>query len=139
MSRYFNSDVTAVLDQISLRNVGQDRIAVDGIVGIPPPPTTKVGVTFKGGHTAELHWSIVGLDVQAKAKLLEQNIRDSLGPDLISRLSKIQFMTYGSPGIDSPSQSQATVDFRVFVQASEVSDLSFSKWVEPVLNVIMCR
>ena len=44
---YFNSDVTAVLDGIWFEQLSTDRVAVRGVKALPPPPTTKVGITGK--------------------------------------------------------------------------------------------
>ncbi|ORY10238.1 hypothetical protein BCR34DRAFT_625351 [Clohesyomyces aquaticus] len=38
---YLNSDVTAVLDNVVVREVGKNRIRFSGIKGRPPPPTTN--------------------------------------------------------------------------------------------------
>ncbi|KAH7127332.1 hypothetical protein EDB81DRAFT_846240 [Dactylonectria macrodidyma] len=134
---YFHSDVVACLDQIHVQEVGKDRVKVEGVSGLPPPPTTKVGITLPGGYQAELHWSLVGLDIQAKAALLEHNIRTNLG-ERASQFSRLQFSTNGVPAEDGDSQSDCTVDFRIFVQAPEAQTLSVSNWIEPVLDVIMC-
>jgi hypothetical protein len=40
---YYNSDVTARLNNIKLVQEGPIRVRVSGIEGQPPPPTTKVG------------------------------------------------------------------------------------------------
>ncbi|KAH7089681.1 hypothetical protein FB567DRAFT_521303 [Paraphoma chrysanthemicola] len=135
---YFNSDVTATLTDIFLEQCGDDRVRVHGVVGSPPPPTTKVGLVSKPKYQAELHWSLVGLDIEEKAALLEANIRASLGEEFLSQVSCITFTTHGSAAENPTSQNSATVDFRIFVQAPEKELLSYSKWIEPTLNVIMC-
>lgn len=40
---YYNSDVTAQLEGISMEQVGEDQVRVTGVKGLPPPPTAKVG------------------------------------------------------------------------------------------------
>lgn len=40
---YYNSDVTAQLEGIRIEQVGEDRVKISGVRGLPPPPTTKVG------------------------------------------------------------------------------------------------
>lgn len=39
---YYNSDVTAVIDEVSFTQVGEHRVRLSGIKGLPPPPSTKV-------------------------------------------------------------------------------------------------
>ncbi len=77
---YFNSDVTAVLDQIWFEQLGLDRVAVHGVQALPPPPTTKVGLTARGGFQAEAFYFMTGLDVDAKARMTEAQIRNGLKP-----------------------------------------------------------
>jgi len=38
---YFNSDVTASIEDIKLEKVGENAVLVSGVKGLPPPPTTK--------------------------------------------------------------------------------------------------
>jgi len=38
---YFNSDVTASIEDIKLEKVGENDVLVSGVKGLPPPPTTK--------------------------------------------------------------------------------------------------
>jgi len=77
---YYNNDVTAILDGLWFQQVGSDRVALRGVKADLPPATTKVGLTAKGGYQAEAHWFITGLDVEAKARMMEQQIRYLLRP-----------------------------------------------------------
>ena len=38
---YFNSDVTANIEDVRLEQVGENAVKVSGVKGLPPPPTTK--------------------------------------------------------------------------------------------------
>lgn len=40
---------------------GKDRVKVTGVKGLPPPVTTKVGITAFGGYQAEFSVYICGL------------------------------------------------------------------------------
>ncbi|KAL2848875.1 DUF1446-domain-containing protein [Aspergillus pseudoustus] len=134
---YYNSDVTAKLDDISLEQEDRDRVRVLGVGALPPPPTTKVGLTGPTHYKAEVHWSIVGLDTVAKANLLKANIIASIGHDAISRFSLLHFDTYGVCPDNPESQNAATVTFRVFAQAPCRKALLPAVFLEPILNVIM--
>lgn len=57
---YFNSDVIADIHDIRLDQVEEDRVHVSGITGLPPPPTTRIGITANGGYQAEWHFYLVG-------------------------------------------------------------------------------
>ena len=43
--QYYNCDVTAQIENIKIEQVGEDQVKVSGVKGLPPPPTTKVGLT----------------------------------------------------------------------------------------------
>ncbi|KAL1853713.1 hypothetical protein Plec18170_005104 [Paecilomyces lecythidis] len=135
---YFNSDVTARLDDIQLTQLGPDRVRVQGVGALPPPPTTKVGLTGKRRYKAEVHWSLVGLDIAEKVELLKTDILASLGQEAVSRFSLLHFDTYGVCPENPASQNAATVDFRIFAQADSIEALSPQFFLQPILNVIMC-
>lgn len=76
--RYLGPDATARLDTVRLTDVGPDRVAVTGVVGEPPPPTLKVGVTRIGGWRNEVVFVLTGLDIEAKAALVRAQLADAL-------------------------------------------------------------
>lgn len=132
---YFNSDVTAVLDDIAFEQLSTDRVAVTGVKAQPPPPTTKVGITARGGFQAEVHYFLVGLDISGKAEILERQIRDALGDT--RRFHVLKFTVNGSAAENPTNQNAATVDFRIFAQARNISDISPDKFLRPVIDLIM--
>jgi hypothetical protein len=69
--RYFGPDVTARFDTIELEQVARDRVRIHGVKGEPPPPTLKVCLNRAGGFRNDLNVCLVGLDIEAKAKLVE--------------------------------------------------------------------
>ncbi|KAK3056354.1 hypothetical protein LTR09_002861 [Extremus antarcticus] len=76
---YYNSDVTASIEDMHLKIVGKNAVHVSGAKGLPPPPTTKVGITAKGGWQAEFHFYLIGLDIEEKAKMIERQTRAQMG------------------------------------------------------------
>ncbi|KOU23796.1 exopolyphosphatase [Streptomyces sp. WM6372] len=75
---YLGPDVTARLDTVRLSDLGADRVAITGVVGEPPPPTLKVGVTRIGGWRNEVVFVLTGLDIEAKAALVQAQLADAL-------------------------------------------------------------
>lgn len=69
-TRYLNPDVTTNFDTISLEQVGENRVLVSGVVGQPPPPTTKVCINLDGGYRNSMTFCLTGLDIEAKADLV---------------------------------------------------------------------
>ena len=111
---------------------------VSNIIGLPPPPTTKVGISALAGYQGELHWALVGLDIEEKSALLEKQIRLSLGETRLARLSVLKFTTYGGVQDNPRSQDGATVDFKIFAQAPTREAFSVENFINPVLDTIMC-
>jgi hypothetical protein len=72
--QYYGSDVVAVLDDVKMVQDGKDRVIVSGIKGNPPPTTTKVGITAKGGWQAEFHFYVVGLDLEQKLEWTKKQV-----------------------------------------------------------------
>ncbi|MGW0117604.1 acyclic terpene utilization AtuA family protein [Streptomyces sp. NPDC003327] len=77
-ARYAGPDVTARLDSVRLRQEGPDRVRIDGVRGEAPPPTLKVGRCRLGGFRNEVVFVLTGLDIEAKAALVREQIGDAL-------------------------------------------------------------
>jgi hypothetical protein len=112
---YYGSDVVAGLEGIKMVRQGKDQLFVSGVKGHPPPTTTKVGITARGGWQAEFHYYFVGLDLEQKAEWTEKQIRQSMGKHA-EKFSTLKFTLNGYCPDDPKNQDVATADFRIFVQ-----------------------
>jgi hypothetical protein len=84
-ARYAGPDVTTRFDTITLDAADPDRVRISGVRGEPPPPTLKVGLATIGGFRNEVVFVLTGLDIEAKAAL----VRDQLaGFDAAWRLAR---------------------------------------------------
>ncbi len=70
-TRYLNPDVTTHFDTIRLTDGGPDRVLIDGVIGSAPPSTAKVCINLDGGFRNQMTFCLTGLDIEAKAKLVE--------------------------------------------------------------------
>ncbi len=77
-ARYANPDVTARMDTAQLTQDGPDRVQISGVRGEPPPPTLKVSLNSIGGFRNEFSFVLTGLDIEAKAELVQQQLTDAL-------------------------------------------------------------
>jgi hypothetical protein len=71
---YANPDVTARFDSITLADDGADRVRISGVRGDSPPATTKVALNFEGGWKTTTTLLLAGLDIEAKAALVEAGL-----------------------------------------------------------------
>lgn len=69
---YLGPDVTARFDTIELAEVGPDRVRITGTKGEPPPATLKVAMNELGGFRNDIGVALTGLDIEAKAQLVEE-------------------------------------------------------------------
>ena len=72
--RYLNPDASARFDTIQLDQVGPDRVRISGVQGEPPPPDLKVAINYEGGWRNSFTFALTGLNVEAKADLLERQL-----------------------------------------------------------------
>jgi hypothetical protein len=79
--RYPGPDVTLRLDTIRLTQDGPDRVRIDGIRGEPPPPALKVSLNAMGGYRNQMEFVLTGLDIEAKARLVQEQLAPTLPPD----------------------------------------------------------
>ncbi|MGW3357098.1 acyclic terpene utilization AtuA family protein [Streptomyces bungoensis] len=77
-ARYLGPDVTARLDTVRLAQDGPDRVRIDGVRGEAPPPTLKAGLNRLGGFRNEVVFVLTGLDIEAKAALVREQLADAL-------------------------------------------------------------
>ncbi|KAK6435650.1 hypothetical protein LTR95_008161 [Oleoguttula sp. CCFEE 5521] len=132
---YLNPDVVADLVDIQIESTGQEnRVYVCGVTGSPPPPTTKVRIAAPGGFQAETTYYLNGLDVHARAKMMQQQLAHLFGDSTFSNFSS---ELYGTEAVDPSSQQEGTTMLRVFVQARRKEDLAPAKFKTPIYSLRM--
>jgi hypothetical protein len=72
--RYLNPDVVARFDTVRVTQEAPDRVRIDGVRGEPAPPTSKVCINFVGGYRSSMTFLLTGLDIEAKAALVERQL-----------------------------------------------------------------
>lgn len=96
---------------------------VAGVVGLAPPPTTKIGITAKGGWQAEVHFFLTGLDILEKAELVKRQTLESMG-EYRKEFKTLAFNVTGSVAENPRNQASATVDLRIFAQSKNQNIMS---------------
>ncbi|KAF7885099.1 hypothetical protein EAF00_010917 [Botryotinia globosa] len=123
-NHYLNSDVTAVLDNISVSQLSENRVKVTGITGLPPPPTTKAAIFYHAGYQCQILVNATGYGTKEKWALFEKQMRRKLeiaGIDTFFELLEFQFI--GVPETNPLTQLSSTTYCRVFAEAIEAATL----------------
>jgi hypothetical protein len=110
--RYAGPDVTTRFDTIELAQDGEDRVRVSGVKGEPPPPSTKVCLNHLGGFRNAMTFVLVGLDIEAKAALIREQVEGALERkpgEIIWSLARTD-----KPG--APNEEEASAMLRVTVK-----------------------
>ncbi|KAG8630159.1 hypothetical protein KVT40_001778 [Elsinoe batatas] len=132
---YLNPDVVADIKNIQVEETSiKDCVRVWGAIGLPPPETTKVMIAAPGGFQAETTYYLNGLDIQAKAQMMKQQLENVFEH---SNFSKLSVELYGGEATDPRSQQAGTAMLRVFAQARRKEDLVAEKFRIPIYSLRM--
>lgn len=114
-ARYAGPDVTARLDTVRLTQEGPDRVRIEGVRGEAPPPTLKVGLNRLGGFRNEVVFVLTGLDIEAKAAL----VRDQMDTALATAKSPpadVRWELARTDHPDAPTEETASALLRLVVR-----------------------
>ncbi len=79
-AQYLNPDVTVDLTSVRLEQVGADRVRISDVRGAAPPERLKVSVNTLGGHRNQVEFVLTGLDIDAKAAWVREQLEARLEP-----------------------------------------------------------
>jgi len=111
---YLTPDVVARFDTVRLAQDGPDRVRISGTRGEPPPPTTKVGITYPAGFRNTANLVLTGLDIEAKAAVAERALLARLGGR--DRFAEVEVRLLRTDQEDPPSNEAASATLRVTVK-----------------------
>ncbi|WP_243767005.1 acyclic terpene utilization AtuA family protein, partial [Streptomyces sp. GC420] len=114
-ARYAGPDVTARLDTVRLEADGPDRVRISGVRGEAPPPTLKVGLNRLGGWRNEVVFVLTGLDIDAKAGLVREQMEDALAR-AGSRPAEVRWELARTDRADAATEEQASALLRLVVR-----------------------
>ncbi|MGW1866617.1 acyclic terpene utilization AtuA family protein [Streptomyces mauvecolor] len=117
-ARYAGPDVTARLDTVRLDQDGPDRVRITGVRGEAPPPTLKAGINRIGGWRNEVVFVLTGLDVEAKADLVREQVEDAFARAK-SRPAVVNWELSRTDRADASTEECASALLRLVVRDSD--------------------
>ena len=109
---YAGPDVVTDFSSLSLSQEGPDRVRISGAQGGPPSGTVKVALNMVGGHRNKMEFVLTGLDIEAKAALALEGLRDTMPTK--PRVLESRLVRLDQP--DAPTNEQAAALLRVTVK-----------------------
>lgn len=103
-ARYANPDATLRVDSLELTADGEDRVRISGVRGEAPPPTLKVSLNSIGGFRNAASFILTGLDIEAKADLLQRQLEASI----TERPAELQWTLARTDHPDADSEERAS-------------------------------
>ena len=132
---YLNPDVTVDLRTVHVEAAGPDRVAVHGATGFAPSPTTKVAITAMAGWENTIEAYLCGLDIDAKAALVEAQARAALAGSGVELLRVDRIGTAGEE--DPESLEAATVTLRFVGRADDAEPLAPKRFFRALASTIL--
>ncbi|MCV7137292.1 DUF1446 domain-containing protein [Mycobacterium hodleri] len=113
--RYANPDATLRVDSIRLSDDGPDRVRISGVRGEEPPPTLKVSLNAVGGFRNAMTFVLTGLDVEAKAHLVQRQLEAGL----TVRPAELEWTLARTDHPDADTEEAASALLRCVVRDSD--------------------
>ena len=117
-THYLNPDVVVDLDTIRLDQAGDDRVRISGVRGAAPPERLKVCVNTLGGFRNSMEFVLTGLDIDAKADWL----REQLSPSLTA--TTVSWTRTALPSADADTEEGASCLLRCTVMDPEAGPVA---------------
>ncbi len=111
-ARYAGPDATLRLDTVQLRQDGPERVTISGVRGEPAPPSLKVSLNSLGGYRNQVEFVLTGLDIEAKAQLVKDQLAAAVPPDVEWEIARTD-----SP--DAATEEEASATLRCVARGSD--------------------
>ncbi|EJM98650.1 acyclic terpene utilization AtuA family protein [Herbaspirillum sp. YR522] len=120
-ARYFTPDVVADFSQVSISEIGPDRVAVRGGRGQPRTATLKTTLGYRDSFVGEGQISYAGPGALERAQLAQQIVRERLHLTGVAT-SELRFDLIGINAIGGPEAVAVQVPFEVRLRVTARTD-----------------
>ncbi|HQG32829.1 MAG TPA: DUF1446 domain-containing protein, partial [Deltaproteobacteria bacterium] len=127
---YLTPDVAARFDTIEISQEAPDRVRISGVLGSPPPETTKVCINCLGGYRNSMTIVLTGLDIEKKAKIFEEALFDNLGGKGTYAVEEVQLVPSNKENPETNDEAFAYLRISVMDRDQKKVDRFSSKIVE---------
>jgi len=110
---YITPDVTARFDTIDISPEGPERVLIKGVKGEPAPADIKVCINTLGGFRNSMTILLTGLDIDKKAKIVEEVLFDAIGG--FEQFAKAEVQLIHSEKEDPETNEEAFAYLRISV------------------------
>ncbi|MFP5308110.1 MAG: acyclic terpene utilization AtuA family protein [Actinomycetes bacterium] len=131
---YLNPDVTTDLSSVELEQVGPDRVRISGVEGAPPTDRVKVCINTLGGFRNQATFLLTGLDVEAKAELLERTLRRRVDLD---DLDEVDVRLVRSDHPDATTNAEAVAQLHVTVKDRDPQKVGRRAFAGPLVELAL--
>jgi len=127
---YLTPDVSARFDTIAISQEAPERVKISGVLGTPPPETTKVCINCLGGYRNSMTIVLTGLDIEKKAKIFEDAFFDNLGGRGQYALEEVQLVRSNKDNPETNDEAFAYLRVSVMDRDQKKVDRFSAKIVE---------
>ena len=120
-ARYMQPDVVADFSQVSVEEIGPDRVRVSGGRGTQRPDTLKISVGYVDGYIGEGQMSYAGPGAEARARLALEIVRERLKLTHVEA-SEWRFDLIGIDALHGERRSQGGAPYEVRVRVAGRTD-----------------
>jgi hypothetical protein len=137
-AHYLTPDVDVDFTTVDVKELGSDRVAVQGATGRPAPTTLKVSLAYAAGYMASSQLLVYGRDCVAKARGCAQIIRGKLqraGHTFDNFHVELMGTGDGVPGLHAVPDDLREVVLRIAVQHRDRAAVErFTKEFAPLIT-----
>jgi hypothetical protein len=131
--RYLTPDAAARFDTIAISREGTDRVKVAGVKGEPPTDTAKVCINTLAGYRNSMTVILTGLDIDKKARIIEEALFDAIGGKEQYQICDIQLIRSDKEDPATNEEAFAYLRITVLDKDQKKVDKISSKVVELAL------